>query len=136
MDLDKIKSRINELLYQLDVAIKLLKTFASEDRIEILEELERCLQKLLGHIHVLESEDSLALLEAELREASETLSHTRETLLRWEPADQELVAEVEAAKVSVDRYLGKVKSGRSTKKKAPVLLMVGIVAFAAYSKKR
>lgn len=137
MNTDKIKERINDILSQLDPAIKLFKTFgASEYKIEILEDLEYFLQRLLEHLQVLETEKSLAVLEVELRETSLTLQGLRETLLLWEPVDEELLSEVDEAQATVLRLLDKVKSGRRTKAKAPALLMFGIIGFAAYKSKK
>jgi hypothetical protein len=109
---------------------------APEEKIELLEDMEYYLQNLLKNIQVLESEESLAVLESELRETNLNLQGLRETLLLWDPPDEELIAEVDASQTEVLKILGKVKSGRSVKKKAPILLMGAVLAFAAFRSRR
>ncbi|MHC4431034.1 MAG: hypothetical protein ACYTBS_04270 [Planctomycetota bacterium] len=133
MDLGQVKARIGELLVQLETSIGVMKTLgAPEEKIELLEDMEYFLQNLLKNIQVLESEESLAVLEAELRDTNLNLQGLRETLLLWEPPDEDLIAEVDASQTEVLKLLGKVKSGRGVKKKAPVLLIGTVVAFAAF----
>jgi hypothetical protein len=137
MDLEQVKARVKALLEQLESAIALSKSLgAPEEKVEALEDLEYFLHKLLGHIQVLESERSLAVLESELRETNLTLQGLRETLLLWDPVDEQLLAEVDASQAEAQKLLGKVKSGRRMKKKAPVILMGAALAFAAFRSKR
>ena len=137
MDLEEIKAQINKLLEQLGSAIEFLKSVGlEEEKLEVLEDTEYFLQKLLGNIQVLESEKSLAVLETELRDTNLTLQGLRETLLLWEPPDMALVAEVDASQAQIQKLLCKVKRGRKLKKKAPLLLMGGILAFAVFKSRR
>lgn len=137
MDLEQVKDKINELLEQLEAAIEFSKTIGlPEERLEVLEDTEHFLQKLIGNIGVLETEESLAALETELRETNLTLQGLRETLLLWEPPDEATIAEVDKAQAEILKLLGKVKSGRSLKKTAPIALMGAVLAFAAFKSKR
>lgn len=137
MDLEEIKAQINKLLEQLGSAIEFLKSVGlEEEKLEVLEDTEYFLQKLLGNIQVLESEKSLAALETELRDTILTLQGLRETLLLWEPPDEALVAEVDASQAQIRKLLGKVKRGRKLKKQAPLLLIGGVLAFAVLRSRR
>lgn len=137
MELEQIKSRIKLLHENLESAIGLSKSVGMpEGKLEVLEDTGFFLSALVGHIEVLQTETSLAALEDELRATNLTLQGLRETLLLWEPPDESLISEVDAAQDAVLKNLGKVKSGRSVKKKAPVLLLGAALAFAAYRSRK
>ena len=137
MDLEQVKNKINELREQLEAASEFSKTIGlPEERLEVLEDTEYFLQKLIGNIGVLETEESLAALETELRDTNLTLQGLRETLMLWEPPDEETIADVDKSQAEIRKLLLKVKSGRSLKKKAPLVLMGAVLAFAAFKSKR
>lgn len=137
MDLEQVKDRIEGLSKDLDSAIELSKSVGiPEEKLQILQDTDFFLEALIGHILILQTEESLAGLETELRETNLTLQGLRETLLLWEPVDEALIAEVDAAQAAVLKNLGKVKSGRSVKKKAPILLLGAALAFAAYRSRK
>jgi len=137
MDLEQVKAKINALLEQLETVIEFAKTLGlPEEKLEVLEDTEHFLQKLIGNIEVLETEESLAALETELRDTNLTLQGLRETLMLWEPPDEETIADVDRSQAEIRKLLGKVKSGRSLKKKAPVVLMGAVLAFAVFKSKR
>jgi hypothetical protein len=137
VELEQIKSRIKLLHEKLESAIELSKSVGMpEGKLEVLEDTGFFLGALVGHIEVLQTETSLAALEDELRATNLTLQGLRETLLLWEPPDESLISEVDAAQDAVLKNLGKVKSGRSVKKKAPVLLLGAALAFAAYRSRK
>ncbi len=137
MDLEQVKAKINGLLEQLGTAIEFSKTLGlPEEKLDVLEDTEYFLQKLIGNIGVLETEKSLAALETELRDTNLTLQGLRETLILWEPPDEATIAEVDKSQAEIRKLLGKVKSGRSLKKKAPIVLMGAVLAFAAFKSKR
>jgi len=137
MELEQIKSRIESLLEQLNSTIEFSKSVGlPEGKLRVIQDTEYFLGDLLGHIEVLQNEKSLAVLESELRATDLTLRGLRETLLLWEPPDEALIGEVDAARAEVLKNLGKVKSGRSVKGKAPLILMGGLLAFAVFRSKR
>lgn len=137
MDLEQVKAKINALLEQLETVIEFAKTLGlPEEKLEVLEDTEYFLQKLIGNIEVLETEKSLAALETELRDTNLTLQGLRETLMLWEPPDEETIADVDKSQAEIRKLLLKVKSGRSLKKKAPLVLMGAVLAFAVFKSKR
>lgn len=137
MELEQVKDRIEFLLEKLDSAIELSKSIGlPEEKLEIVEDTNFFLESLLGHILILQNETSLAALEEELRATNLTLQGLRETLLLWEPPDEALIVEVDAAQAAVLKNLGKMKSGRSVKKKAPLLLLGAALALSAYMSRR
>jgi len=137
MDLEQVKAKINALLEQLETVIEFAKTLGlPEEKLEVLEDTEHFLQKLIGNIEVLETEESLAALETELRDTNLTLQGLRETLMLWEPPDEETIADVDKSQAEIRKLLLKVKSGRSLKKKAPLVLMGAALAFAVFKSKR
>ena len=137
MDLEQVKAKINALLEQLETVIEFAKTLGlPEEKLEVLEDTEYFLQKLIGNIEVLETEKSLAALETELRDTNLTLQGLRETLMLWEPPDEEMIADVDKSQAEIRKLLLKVKSGRSLKKKAPLVLMGAVLAFAVFKSKR
>ena len=137
MDLEQVKAKINALLEQLETVIEFAKTLGlPEEKLEVLEDTEHFLQKLIGNIEALETEESLAALETELRDTNLTLQGLRETLMLWEPPDEETIADVDKSQAEIRKLLLKVKSGRSLKKKAPIVLMGVVLAFAAFKSKR
>lgn len=137
MELEQVKERIEGLSKNLDSAIEISKSVGlPEEKLQILEDTGYFLESLIGHILTLQTETSLGALEDELRATNLTLQGLRETLMLWEPPDEALIAEVDAAQAAVLKNLGKVKSGRSVKKKAPILLLGAALAFAAYRSRK
>ena len=97
---------------------------------ELLDETERLLGQLAGHIEVLQDEDSLGLLEIELRKTDKTLSKLRINLLAYPEPDPQLIIEIDEAQAEVRKNLSRVKRGRKTLKALPFFVLGGAVIYA------
>lgn len=139
MKIDQIKKEIEELLDKLSSAIALARTLGlSGEGLELLEDQEWYLQRLLQHIDALKRKGaSLSQLESELRETRTTLQGLKETLLLYDDPDQELVSKVDSARILVSKNLKKVRTGRTLKAAIrPALVVAGVLAFHRFRKKR
>ncbi len=129
MRLEETRRRIQELLSSTSDVVDFLRSIGFQSA--VLEETERLLGQLVEHIEVLQTEESLGLLEIELRKTSETLDSLRDNLLSYPEPNQELIAEVDAAQDEIIRNLLKVKRAKKTKSALPLVVLGAVVLVAA-----
>lgn len=137
MKLEEIKAQIHELLGKLEAAIEFSKTLGLQGRqLELLEDQQWYLERLLDHIEVLETSKSLVTLESELKKTKVTLQGLKETLLLYDQPNLDLIAQVEEAQKSVSKNLKKVKKGRATLKLLPFVIGGGILTAVAVARRK
>lgn len=137
MKLEEIKAEIHELLGKLEAAIEFSKTLGLQGtQLELLEDQQWYLERLLDHIEVLETSSSLVTLESELKKTKVTLQGLKETLLLYDQPNQDLIAKVEDAQRAVSKNISKVKKGRATLQLLPFLVVGGVVSVIAVRRKR
>lgn len=137
MKLEEIKAQIHELLGKLEAAIEFSKTLGLQGRqLELLEDQQWYLERLLDHIEVLETSKSLVTLESELKKTKVTLQGLKETLLLYDQPNLDLIAQVEEAQKSVSKNLKKVKKGRATLKLLPFVIGGGILTAVAVVRRK
>ncbi len=128
MDLDTTKERVEELHSSIVSIVEFFHSIGLES--ELLDETERLLGQLAGHIEVLQDEDSLGLLEIELRKTDKTLSRLRLNLLAYPEPNLQLIVEIDEAQAEVRKNLSRVKRGRKTLKALPFFVLGGAVIYA------
>lgn len=128
MKLQEIKAQIHELLGKLEAAIEFSKTLGLQgEQLELLEDQQWYLERLLDHIEVLETSTSLVTLESELKKTKITLQGLKETLLLYDQPNLDLIAQVEEAQKAVNKNLKKVKKGRATLQLLPFVIGGGLL---------
>jgi len=137
MKLEEIKAQIHELLGKLEAAIEFSKTLGLQGRqLELLEDQQWYLERLLEHIEVLETSTSLATLESELKKTRVTLQGLKETLRLYDQPNLDLIAQVEEAQKAVNKNLKKVKKGRATLQLLPFVIGGGLLTAVAVARRK
>lgn len=137
MKLEEIKAQIHELLGKLEAAIEFSKTLGLQGRqLELLEDQQWYLERLLEHIEVLETSTSLVTLESELKKTKVTLQGLKETLRLYDQPNLDLIAQVEEAQKAVNKNLKKVKKGRATLQLLPFVIGGGLLTAVAVARRK
>lgn len=127
MDLDAAKAKLVELRESLVAAIDFFKELGLDPvRLETTVSL---IEKLEGHLQVLDGSHSIGTLQKELRLTNVTLDLLRENLQSYESPPEKLLQDVDEAQDEVQKNIVKIKK---LKRAGLNLAVAGVAAVGIY----